>query len=58
MHGGILAVYRQLSKEQKADTEQIKQALMTAYTTDAFSAYDQFMNQWLCPNETIDEFLA
>ena len=37
---GALAIYRQLSAEQKADTEQIKQALITAYATDAFNAYD------------------
>ena len=40
---GALAIYRQLSVEQKADAEQIKQAFITAYTTDAFNAYDQFI---------------
>ena len=38
-----LAIYRQLSAEQKADAEQIKQALITAYATDAFNVYDQFI---------------
>ena len=41
LQGGPLAIYRQLSAEQKA--EQIKQALITAYATDAFNAYDQFV---------------
>ena len=31
LQGGALAIYRQLSAEQKADAEQIKQALITAY---------------------------
>ena len=44
LRGGALAIYRQLSAEQKADVEQIKQALITAYTTDAFNAYDQFIS--------------
>ena len=43
LRGGALAIYRQLSAEQKADAEQIKQALITAYATDAFNAYDQFV---------------
>ena len=41
--GGALAIYRQLSAEQKADAEQIKQAFITTYATDAFNAYDQFV---------------
>ena len=60
--GGALALYRQLSAEQKADAEQIKQALITAYAANAFNAYDQFVTRqlrhddwpgWLgdrCPN--------
>ena len=43
LRGGPLAIYRQLSAEQKADAEQIKQALITAYAGDAFNAYDQFV---------------
>ena len=55
---GALAIYKQLSAEQKADAEQIKQALITAYATDAFNAYDQFVNRQLCPGETADKFFA
>ena len=43
LQGGALAIYRQLSTGQKADAEQIKQALITAYATDAFNAYDLFV---------------
>ena len=58
LQGGALAVYRQLSKEQKGDAEQIEQALITAYETDAFNAYDQFVTRQLRLYETVDEFLA
>ena len=58
LRGGALPIYRQLSAEQKADAEQIKQALITAYATDAFNAYDQFVTQHLCPDETVEEFFA
>ena len=34
LRGGALAVYRRLSKEQRADAEEIKQVLITAYATD------------------------
>ena len=53
--GGALAIYRQLSAAQKADVEQIKQTLITTYATDA---YDLFITQQLCPDETVDEFFA
>ena len=58
LQGGAFAVYRQLSAEQKADAEQIKQALITAYAADAFNAYDQFVTRNLRPGETVDEFFC
>ena len=58
LRGGALAIYRQLSAEQKAGAEQIKQALITADATDAFNAYDQFVTRQLRPDETVDEFFA
>ena len=58
LRGGALVIYRQLRAEQKADAEQIKQALITAYATDAFNACDQFVTRQLRPNETVDEFFA
>ena len=58
LQGGVLAIYRQLSAEQKADAELIKQVLITAYATDAFNAYDQFVTRQLCPDKTVDEFFC
>ena len=55
---GALAIYMQLRAEQKADAKQIKQALITAYATDAFNAYDQFVTRQLRSDETVDEFFA
>ena len=55
---GALAIYRQLSAEQKADAEQIKLALITANATDALNAYDQFVTRQLRPDETVDKFFA
>ena len=57
LRGSALAVYRRLSKEQRANTEQIKQAHTTAYATDKFNAFDQFVTRRLRPGETVDEFL-
>ena len=58
LRGGPLAIYRQLSVKQKADAEQIKQALIMAYATDAFNAYDQFVTRQLHPDETVVEFFC
>ena len=58
LRGGALAIYRQLSAEQKADAEQIKQALITAYAADAFNSYDQFVTRKLRLGETVDKFFA
>ena len=58
MLGGALAIYRQLSAEQKSDAEQIKLALITTYATDAFNAYDQFITRQLRPDETVNDFFA
>ena len=58
LRGRALAIYRQLSAEQKADAELIKQALITLYASDAFNAYDQFVTRQLRPDETVDEFFA
>ena len=55
---GALPIYRQLSAGQKADAEQIKQALITVYATDAFNAYDQFVTRQLRHGVTVDQFFA
>ena len=58
LRGGAPAVYRRFCKEQRTDAEQIKQALITAYATDKFNAFDQFVARHLRPGETVDKFLA
>ena len=58
LRGGAMAVYRQLSKEQRADMAQLKRALMTAFAMDAYVAFDQFVTRRLRPGETVDVFLA
>ena len=40
--GGALAVYQQLTKEQKAVIKEIKHALSTTFAVDVFVAFDQF----------------
>ena len=54
----LVATYRQLSKEKRADLEEIKRHFMTAYATDGFNAFNQFTAWQLRQNETVDEFLA
>ena len=55
---GSLAVYRQLSKEQRADIEDIKRALTTAFAVNVFVSFEQFARRRLRDGETVDEFLA
>ena len=57
LKAGALAVYYQLTKEQRSDAEQIKQALINAYVTDPFNAFKQFTMRQLHPGETV-EFLG
>ena len=58
LQSGALAIYRQLIAKQKADAEQIKQALITTYATDVFNAYDQFITRQLHPDEMVEKFFA
>ena len=56
--GTALAVYRQLSKEQRADIDEIKRAFTTAFTVNAFVVFEQFATRRLRDRETVDEFLT
>ena len=58
LRGGALAVYQQLSQEQRMDPEEIKRALMTTYAMDAFNTFDEFTALQLRQNKTVDKFLA
>ena len=40
LRGDALAVYRQLSKKKRTEPKEIKRALVTAFATDAFNAFD------------------
>ena len=57
LKGAAREAYRQLSKEQRDDVEEIKRALVKAYGTDSFVAFGQFTTRCLRPGETVDEFL-
>ena len=58
LKGAARETYRQLSKEQRGDVEEIKRALIKAYGTDSFEAFEQFTTRRLRPEETADEFLT
>ena len=58
LKGASRETYRQLSKEQWDDVEEIKRALIKAYGTDSFLAFEQFTTRRLRPEETADEFLT
>ena len=55
--GEALAVYPQLSKEQKVDV-QIKRALLIAFMTDLFMVFNQYTMRCLHPEEVVDVFLT
>ena len=55
LKGAARETYRQLSKEQRYDVEEIKRALIL---TDSFVAFEQFTTHRLRPEETADEFLT
>ena len=57
LKGAARETYRQLSKEQRDDVEEIERALIKAYGTDSFVAFEQFTTHRLRLQETADEFL-
>ena len=57
LKGVARETYWQLSKEQRDDIEEIKCALIKAYRTDLFVAFEQLTTCHLRPEETADEFL-
>ena len=58
LKGTTRETYQQLSKEQWNDIEKMKSALIKAYRTDSFMAFDQFTTHCLHPEESVDEFLT
>ena len=58
LEGAAFAIYDQLSEEDKASAECIKQALLSAFSQNAFAAYDSFKGREWVPGEAVDVFLA
>ena len=58
LRGGALSVYQQLTRDQKEDLQQLKQALLVAFSPDPFVAFDTFVSRCLRPRETVDEYLG
>ena len=57
LRGGVLSVYRRLTRDQREDLQQVKQALLVAFAPDLFVAFDTFVSRRLRPEETVDEYL-
>ena len=57
LKGPVQETYQRLSKEQRSDVEEMKHALIKAYSMDSFVAFDHFTRRQLHPRETVDEFL-
>ena len=53
-----LSVYRRLTRDQREDLQQVKQALLVALAPDPFVEFDTFVSLRLCPGETVDEYLG
>lgn len=49
--GGVFAVYQQLSEDDQLVYERIKEALISAYASDRFCAYDQLTGRRLRDGE-------
>ena len=56
--GGMFAVYQHLKEEEKEAFCQIKSPLFTAFATDGVLAYEQFAEQNLHPEKSVDVYLA
>ena len=56
--GGAFAVYKGLEAAVKADYDKVKSALLTAFSSDPFAAYDELTNRRLRHHESVDVYLA
>ena len=56
--GGALSVYRRLTRDQREDLQQVKQALLVAFAPDPFIAFDTFVSRRLRPEKTVDKYLG
>ena len=55
LRGRALSIYRQLTRDQREDLQQVKQALHVAFALDPF---DVFVSRCLRPRETVDKYLG
>ena len=53
-----LSVYRRLTRDQREDLQQVKQALLVAFAPELFLAFDTFVSRRLRLGETVDEYLG
>lgn len=58
LSGGAFAVYQQLSAADRESYDKIKEALLSAFATDKFLAYEQFIARRLQDGEAVDVYLA
>ena len=58
LKGGALSVYQRLTRDQREDLQQVKQAFLVAFTPNPFVAFDTFVSCHLRPGETVNEYLG
>lgn len=58
LSGSAFAVYKQLGGGDKEDYTKLKKALLTAFSVNSFSAYEQLRVRTLVDGETVDVYLA
>ena len=51
LRDGALSVYRRLTRDQREDLQQVKQALLVAFAPDPFDTFDTFVSCRLCPGK-------
>ena len=56
--GPAFAVYHQLSEDVKSNYAILKKELTTAFSTNAFSSYEQLRSRFLSDGESVDVYLA
>ena len=56
--GGAFAVYLQLSEAQKTDYKAVKTALVSAFASDGFIAFEEFVGRKLRDGESVDVYLS
>lgn len=58
LSGSAFAVYKQLGDSEKNDYDKLKKALLTAFSVNCYSAYEELRARSLVDGETVDVYLA